>query len=380
MKKRIKQIAVLAYHSIGKKNINWNRNFLTVEFEQFQNQLEYISKKFNVISLNEYYEIRSGLKDAKPNSIVITIDDGYLDNWIWAYPSLKKYGLKATIFISPEFVDPRNGLRPNLDDVEPGKKLLKEVEDWGYLTWDEMRSMEESGLIDIQSHTMTHTKYFISDKLMKFHYKDSDSLYVISNLYPEKKPYHINNLDFNKLIPIGYPIFEEASSVIARKVTINPDFNNEVIDQLKDYQFTNSNFDTAFNLIKGTYLKYRNSENLIIKKESESEYLDRVTYELKESKSIIEKNLNKEVKYLCWPHGDNNEIVQKLALEIGYKMTTAGILDVNQNDTTRIPWRIGIDISSFKKKLKFNFKLSALLGEFPYSPIYKFARYLKKLK
>ena len=66
--------------------------------------------------------------------VIITFDDGYADNYENAYPILKKYGFKATIFLIYDFTN----TYPN------------------YLTWDQIAEMKESGLIRFESHTMTH--------------------------------------------------------------------------------------------------------------------------------------------------------------------------------------------------------------------------------
>ena len=95
---------------------------------------------------------------------------------------------------------------------------------------EELDKMQRSSVIDIQSHTKTHSKYFISDRLIGFHHPKSDSLYTIANLYPEYRPYNITDPDFEKLLPFGYPFFEEASSVIAKKVEINEEFIKLIIN------------------------------------------------------------------------------------------------------------------------------------------------------
>jgi peptidoglycan/xylan/chitin deacetylase (PgdA/CDA1 family) len=344
---------------------------------EFEKQLKYISRKFEVISLKEYFEIRNSKERIKYRLLVITFDDGYLDNWIWAFPLLKKYKIQATIFVSPEFVDHNSQLRPNLDDFETGKVSLDELNQWGHLSWDEMRFMENSGYIDIQSHTMTHTKYFISDTLVGFHNPSADAIYPICNLYPEYKPFYIQNKQFNSLMPYGYPFFEEASSVLARRVFINPEFIDYCIDRFHKYNFDDYSFRSAFTLVESTYRKFKERNNIIINSESEEEYLSRINYEIAESKRIIESELNKEVHFLCWPHGDNTEMTHKIALDAGYKMTTAGAYRVDINDPTRVPSRLGMDISSFPKRLKFNIKIKATREQFPYRQIVQSVRSIK---
>jgi len=373
-------IPVIYYHSVGIKNSHWVNNFLTLDLPCFEDQLKYFRKHFNLISLSEFFNIRMGLRSPVKNALVITFDDGYLDNWIWAFPIIKKYGVKATIFVSPEFVDPRPFVRPNLEDVWAGRASQNEITRWGFLSWDEMRLMESSGLVDIQSHTMSHTKFFTSDLLAGFH-PGSDSFYATCNLAPERKPYYISDSDFNRILPYGYPLFEEASAVIARKVEINSDFTGQCIEILKDYDFTHYDFDTAKQKVASLYRQFKDRDELIVGNESEEEYLKRAKDEIYGSKKIIEENLNKKVEFLCWPHGDNNKLLHQIALDSGYLMTTIGKADVSKKDmNTRITERLGVNFSSWRKKQKTIFKLKAISGKIPYYLLISGYRNLFRIK
>ena len=66
--------------------------------------------------------------------VILTFDDGYVDNYKNAYPILEKYNLKGTIFLISDFV----GTYPN------------------YMTWAQVDEMQQSGLIDFESHTLSH--------------------------------------------------------------------------------------------------------------------------------------------------------------------------------------------------------------------------------
>jgi len=67
------------------------------------------------------------------NSVVLTIDDGYRNLYTAAFPLLKKYNVKATVFI-----------------------ITSKVGGEYYVTWDMLREMRASGLVDVQNHTVTH--------------------------------------------------------------------------------------------------------------------------------------------------------------------------------------------------------------------------------
>jgi len=382
-----KKIPIVYFHSVAPfKNPNWSRSFLTIELRYFETMLRYFSKHdFHSVFLENYLKNRYTAPNKK---YCLCFDDGYLDNYVYVFPLLKKYNVKATIFVNPEFVDFKNTeLRPSIEDYWKGKIDYKDLKSWGFLNWNEMKIMEKSGLVDIQSHTMSHTKYFVSDKIIDFHNPQRDSLYAIINNYPEEAPFYIENEKFQKFLPYGYPIFEERSSIIARKVKINPEFINNTVNILKDTPIeTKYNFHHCFNKIKPLYFSYKKKHQLILYKETEEEYKNRIEYELKESKNVLAKQLNKEVAYCCWPHGDNNETAHQIALSIGYKATTIGKFKKSNYrlKPDRINTRISLipTLNNTKVTLiKFIIRFQAERNIFPFTIIFRFYAFLiKQLK
>ncbi len=351
----IPKIPIIYYHSIAPLYPDWNRNFLSIAPDLFEKQIVFLKKFYSFITIKEYYQARKTGKNNKRNPILLTIDDGFLDNWLYAFPILKKHEIPATIFISPEMVDKREIVRTISSNVS---------DNFGYMSWDEMRIMESSGLVDFQSHTMSHTKYSCSDKLVSFHHPNADCLYPVGNLFPDRKPYHIADKDFEKLLPYGFPFFEEKSSVISRKIKINPEFIEECLKRFENYDFHHYNYALAFEHIMPIYKRYKDSDALITNCESEEEYKKRVFYEVVESKRIIEAQLNKEVEFLCWPHGDNNDLSHEIAINNGYKATTIGKADI-EDSVDRISQRFGIGKfwgSTYMGLAKAQFKIADFKG------------------
>ena len=123
------KVLVLNYHMVNSMFIS-----LAVEPEDFDWQMKYlVDHGYHTISIDELYDFLAGQGTLPDRPVLITFDDGYVDNYTNAYPILKKYNLKATIFIVTGFVSKRRG----------------------YLTWDQLREMEKNGIM-AQSHTVTH--------------------------------------------------------------------------------------------------------------------------------------------------------------------------------------------------------------------------------
>lgn len=88
---------VLMYHRIAQSKYDvWDMNVSAANFEQ---HLQFLQKTGKVISLKELVEDVKN-KSIKKNSIAITFDDGYADNYHTAKPLLEKYNLPATFFIT----------------------------------------------------------------------------------------------------------------------------------------------------------------------------------------------------------------------------------------------------------------------------------------
>jgi peptidoglycan/xylan/chitin deacetylase (PgdA/CDA1 family) len=125
-------VPILTYHYVGVPSSKWRLN--TVVEKSFDYQMNFIKRHgFQVISLNDLVEgIKKGHTFAR-NTVVLTFDDGYEDNYQYAYPILKKYGFPATEFLISDKV----GADPE------------------YLTWDQVKEMEKSNIL-MGAHTRHH--------------------------------------------------------------------------------------------------------------------------------------------------------------------------------------------------------------------------------
>lgn len=313
-------VPVLMYHSIGVKNRKWKWNYLTTPYKDFERELLYLKNKgYNTINLEELYNYVSNNKSIPAKSVVLTFDDGYVDNYIFAYPLLKKYGFKGTIFVNPEFVDPRKIIRDRYDQ----DKNVVSKDTTGFLSWEEMKIMEKDNVIDIQSHAMTHTWYPISDNIIDYRKENDDYWWMTWNNFPEKKPFL--QIEDESLVNLGEPIYENKKSLMAKRFFPNNQLSEHLIKFVKKNggkEFFNSNdWKSTLDSEKDKVLSYSKFKKGSY--ESEEEKLLRIKTELKDSKEIIENKLNKKVNFLCWPGGSGTKEGQLIAEEIGYKMTTA---------------------------------------------------------
>lgn len=93
---------VLMYHRINKGSIDpWQ---LSVSPENFEQQLQVLKRYYKVITLQEFVKQQQA-QTLRKNSVCLTFDDGYADNYYHARPLLLKYNIPATFFIPSAFID-----------------------------------------------------------------------------------------------------------------------------------------------------------------------------------------------------------------------------------------------------------------------------------
>lgn len=125
-------IPVLYYHSISYEK----GNELRIPKEKFRQQMQYLKDNgYITLTLDEFYSFLVNNSPVPTKSVIITFDDGYKDNYENAFPVLKEFGFKATIFVITSTIDNEKN----------------------FLTSTELKQMQNNG-IDIESHTVNHDK------------------------------------------------------------------------------------------------------------------------------------------------------------------------------------------------------------------------------
>ncbi len=144
-------IPVLMYHHILNKD-----SFIATSIENFEKQMCFISKRYHTVTSSEFKSCIDGETSLPKNSVMITFDDGWKDNLIYAYPILKKYNLKATLFIVTGWIDEAS--KKSYPFVERKhsecKKIVKNKTNEVVLNWQEVEKMQD--IFDIHSHTHFH--------------------------------------------------------------------------------------------------------------------------------------------------------------------------------------------------------------------------------
>ncbi|MBQ7035278.1 MAG: polysaccharide deacetylase family protein [Clostridia bacterium] len=121
------KVPTLMYHAVS--DDLWGIASLFVRPAELERQLQYLTEEgYTPIHFEDL-----GRVDEIQKPILLTFDDGYQDNYTELFPLLKKYNVKATVFM-----------------------IMGSVGQEHYLTREQIAEMDQSGLVSFQSHTMTH--------------------------------------------------------------------------------------------------------------------------------------------------------------------------------------------------------------------------------
>ena len=127
-------LRVLTYHRVNSVS---PKDRLSVKTEAFRKQIASLYHEgYHTVTPEELLESFRLKKPLPKRTVLITFDDGYEDNFREAWPILKEFGFKATIFVATGLVG----------ETHDGRKML---------TWDQIRTMAAQG-ISFGSHTLGH--------------------------------------------------------------------------------------------------------------------------------------------------------------------------------------------------------------------------------
>ena len=206
-----RNIPITFYHEIGNKEMEGLVEY-SVRIDHFDRQIQWLSRRFNVVPIDELIKHIKGEIKLAGKFTAITFDGGYVGNYKYAFPILKKYNVPASVYVVTDSVDGNipwerkllylisltGKKRFKLDcnqqqsfeigtreqkraaklkiqtymaelDNEGKEKLLAQlsekldVELSGlaqklFLSWDQIREMNKSRLITIESHSLTHPR------------------------------------------------------------------------------------------------------------------------------------------------------------------------------------------------------------------------------
>lgn len=287
------------YHRFGYRN-----GLRRLDISIFEEQIKILRKKFNILSLKELCASLTNETPLPPDTVILTIDDGYKDFYVYAFPILQKYSVPATIYVTTDFIDNKIWLWPDVIEFILNKT---QCDVFSIVT---NGKVEQFNLKNEQSRLQTWSDV-------------ADYCLTLSN---SDKNAFLNQLavDLNVLVP-GIPVEE-----------YKPLSWEQIIEMKKHGIEIGSHTCTHPRLVMLDDAKLR--------------------YEIEGSKKRIEDMTDDTVDSFCYPHGtkmDFNDDIKRMVRNAGYKNAIVAFSD--SNITTDLfelrRYSIGRDMLQFKKKI-----------------------------
>ncbi|UCE67748.1 MAG: polysaccharide deacetylase family protein [Candidatus Zixiibacteriota bacterium] len=278
---------ILIYHRILDENDSERDHIqagIIVSRKIFEKQMAYLSKEYNLLSLKELAEILEKNQYPPSKSIVITFDDGWRDNYLCAYPVLKKHNVPATIFLATDFIDSDNMFW----FAEIGMILAK-------------RKIPPEKLWEILEKARKESKNISTPQSSDSHKPAADS--IDSDKFIEG----LKQFDHQIITRIIAELWKEGGVSSERTAVDRQTLSSDEVLEMSENGIDFGSHGCSHRILTG---------------------LDRdeVKRELIESKRILEEKTGKTISLFSYPNGDFNEEIKKLVREAGYDcaITTGG--------------------------------------------------------
>ncbi len=290
------ELIVLMYHRVTPRaRTKYHPYLVSASTAAFEQQMEYITRHCKVLSIGQLITYRDSGAPLPKNSVMVTFDDGYRDNYDFAFPILKKYKIPAVISLTTAFVD--------------GTMMFW----WDKLGWIIQHTKARAiriGSTRVSLHNKTHTILVLDDVLKQM--KESRRTKILDEL--------------------------------ARDLKITPPNPGELSLSWQQVQEMHS---------EGIEFAGHTVHHTILSKVD----FPTAKREIDESLRTIERNIGTKVRVFVYPNGQRNDMNDRIHAYLAEKrmeFVLTGLYGPNE-DATFLLKRIGMeavdDMRMFKIKL-----------------------------
>ena len=309
--------------------------FHCMEPEYFEKQLQFLAlNNYCTLTANELEECISGTRIAGDKSIALTFDDCRGSLWATASPLMQKYGFNGIAFIIAGVVEEGDSLGPTMHDVWKGDCSMEKIKlrdkENPLCNWKEIKAMSDMGVFEFHSHSMLHNSIFVSNEIIDF---------INPGLYPS-----FLYSDFNPIFTLGdgeatewsigesclgQPVYKyEASYASKTRFIPNPELGSACHDHIQKIGasvfFRHYDWNKELTNIVTKKIKEGKVEGYF---QTIEERFEELCNDLSQSKSVIEKKLNKPVNHLCFPWFKGSAFAVKVAKHCGFTSCHWGFIE-----------------------------------------------------
>jgi peptidoglycan/xylan/chitin deacetylase (PgdA/CDA1 family) len=260
-------------------------------------------------------------------TVMLAFDDALASLWLVVGPLLRKYGLRAVTYAIPGRMLDAAGVRPTMDDAPVDAQAADESEQ-PFATWPELRALSSSGLVDVQSHTWSHSMLFVGDTVVDVVRPDFAAVHFLNR--PRRSagepPVFLTPAD------IGHPLFASRSRMsdglrfipdvdscarVAQKVAA---LGGATLFERENWR---AEIDDVIAGVRGSF-------------ETEDDRRRAIEDELVRARDELQTRLGTPVRHICLPWGVAGEVtraaLERLGVRTAFSNRMSGRLAVAAGD------------------------------------------------
>ena len=212
-KKKKQQNTILLFHSVSNDN---NSNIYDINIKKFQNIIEFLNNNYEFTKFKDLLKLN--------NKIIITFDDGYLNNLKLAIPVLQKYEVPSHIFVTTDFIKSGNKDYLNRNDLKELSKIQNVSIGSHGKTHTKLENLDDNKI----ETELTESKNFIEDLISK----EINSVSYPHGSYDDRVIKIIKNSEYEfGASSIFGSISNNVNKFILPRIDIWSDDTNKIIDQ-----------------------------------------------------------------------------------------------------------------------------------------------------
>jgi Polysaccharide deacetylase len=303
--------------------------FHTIEPQEFEEQLGYLADNgYQTLDCAAFWAGLTAVAEVAPKSVLLTIDDGRTSVWSHGLPLLRKYGMKAVVFLIPGYVREAASLAPTLEDVWAGRSRPDTLasRDPELMSWSEIEAAAATGLIDFQSHTLYHHRVPISGRIVDhISPQTSDALFDLPIALGQEEQLCADGVEGM----LGAPIYENDSLMAGRAVyRPDPRLAEACIDYVRRTGgrafFESSGWRRELEQLARAWREDHDDRGGF---DNDDAVAHELTKGLRRARLLIEQRLpGTEVRHLCYPYTIGSDAAIRASREAGYLTNFWGVL------------------------------------------------------
>lgn len=336
-KRRQTRLPVLMHHLVSN-----DTSHIAVTPANFEAQCRIFAENgLHGVGLDEAEDFLLNGTPLPEKSFLMTFDDGFLDNYVYAWPIMRNYGHKGVVFAVADRVDQAqkecagraaggSTLRPTVEDVWAGRCAQEDLPEVDrllhtgahghtvrrdlFFNWDEARLMEQSGIMAVAGHSAAHESVFTGPAFSGFT-QPGDRTRIT---YPNNPP-----------LFWGLPRFDYGAELANRAFIPSPELVAEIKKLVPQDEAEAGEFfrnPAAVAQLRALVARY---EGKLGDFESREEMIARMGAVMARSQETLTRELGHRVKSFCWPWGNFCGEARECGLAAGFEVFYTTSLGMN---------------------------------------------------